>query len=131
MNDTAEEARNKKLVLDMWQAVIVDYSPEAVLKYIAPDYIQHNPAVPAGREFLYKAVKELAEHKKANPNAAPHTTKRLIHAFADGDLVALTWTLDVPEPANPSKTYVASAFDMFRVKDGMIVEHWDDVRKGE
>jgi predicted SnoaL-like aldol condensation-catalyzing enzyme len=129
-NDTEKEARNKKLVLDMWQAVIVDYSPDAVLRYIAPHYIQHNPAVPPGRAFLYEAVKAHAERVKADPNTPPHTTKRLIHAFADGDLVALVWALDVPEPSDPSRTYVASAFDMFRVQDGMIVEHWDDVRKG-
>ena len=130
-NDTEEEARNKQLVLDMWQAVIVDSSPEAVLRYIAPDYVQHNPAVPPGREFLYEAVKEQAGRKKVDPNTLPHTTKRLIHAFADGDLVVLTWNLDFPEPSDPSKTYVASAFDMFRLKSGMIVEHWDDVRKGD
>ena len=130
-NDTQEEARNKQLVLEMWQAVIVEYSPEAVLRFISADYIQHNPAVPPGRDFIYKAVKDLAEQKKSDPKAAPHTTKRLIHAFADGDLVALTWTLDVPESTDASRTYVASAFDMFRLKDGMIVEHWDDVRKCE
>ena len=130
-NQADRDRNNKQLVLDMWQAVIVDYSPEAVLKYLSPDYIQHNPAVPPGRDFLYNAVKELAALKRANPSAAPHTTKRLIRAFSEDDLVVLTWALDVPEPSDPSKTYVASAFDMFRVKDGMIVEHWDDVRKGE
>jgi predicted SnoaL-like aldol condensation-catalyzing enzyme len=131
MNDTEEEACNTQLVLDMWQAVIVDSEPEAVLQYILPDYVQHNPAVPPGRQWLYEAVTEHAQRMKADPNAPPHTTKRLIHAFADGDLVVLTWTLDVPEPSDPSKTYVAGAFNMFRLKDGMIVEHWDSVRKGD
>lgn len=126
-----QEARNKQLALDMWQAVIVDFEPEAVLRYISPDYIQHNPAVPPGREFLYEAVKQLAAERDANPAAPPHTTKRLIEAVAEGDLVVLTWHLDVPEPDAPEKTYVACSFDMFRYDQaGMIVEHWDDVRKG-
>lgn len=128
---TDVESRNRQRVLDMWQAVIVEYSAEAVLRYISPEYIQHNPTIPQGRDFLYKAVHDLAEQRKMDPTAAPHTTKRLIHAFADGDLVALTWTVDVAEPADPTRTYVASAFDMFRLKDGMIVEHWDDVLKVE
>lgn len=128
-SSTAEEAENRQLVLDMWHAVIVDSSPEGVLKYISPDYIQHNPAIAPGRKGLYEAIKHRAEELKINPNLPPHTTKRLIHAFADGDLVVLTWNEAVPEPSNPSKTYVASSFDMFRVKDGMVVEHWDDVRK--
>jgi len=126
--DTPEEAKNKQLVLDMWQGVIVDNLPEAVLRYISPNYIQHNPNIAPGRDGLYNAVKGLAEARK-NPNAKPHTTKRLIHAFADGDLVALTWDVDAPDPANPGKTYVANSFDMFRMKDGLVVEHWDDVRK--
>ncbi len=130
-NDTPEEKRNKQLALDMWQAVIVDYKPEAVLKYISPDYLQHNPAVPPGREFLYEAVKDLAAEKAKSPDAVPHTTKRLIHAFADGDLVTLVWDLDVPEPDKPGQTYIGYSFDMFRFEDGMIVEHWDDVRKGQ
>jgi len=131
MTDTPEEARNKQLALDMWQAVIVEYRPEAVLQYISPDYIQHNPAVPPGREFLYEAVKGLAAEAAANPDSPPHTTKRLIHAFADGDLVTLVWYLDVPEPDDPATVYTASSFDMFRFdKDGIIVEHWDDIRKG-
>jgi predicted SnoaL-like aldol condensation-catalyzing enzyme len=129
--DLALEARNKQLALDMWQAVIVEFEAEAVLRYISPGYVQHNPAVPPGREFLFEAVKQLAAERDANPGAPPHTTKRLIEAVADGDLVVLTWNLDVPEPDDPARTYVACSFDMFRYDaDGMITEHWDDVRKG-
>lgn len=129
--DLEREARNKRLALDMWQAVIVDFEPEAVLRYISPDYVQHNPAVPPGRAFLYEAVKQLRAEREANPSAPPHTTKRMIEAVAEGDLVVLTWHLDVPEPDVPGKTYVACSFDMFRYDDdGLIAEHWDDVRKG-
>lgn len=130
IRDTAQEAHNKQLALDMWQAVIVDYDPEAVLRYISPDYIQHNPAVPPGRDFLYNAVKELRAERDAKPDAPVHTTKRLVEAVAEGDLVVLTWYVDVADPDDPAKTYVASSFDMFRFRDGMIVEHWDDIRKG-
>ena len=125
------EARNKQLALDMWQAVIVDFEPDAVPRYIAPGYIQHNPAVPPGRDFLHEAVKQLKAERDAHPDAPPHTTKRLIEAVAEGDLVVLTWHLDVPEPDDPAQTYVACSFDMFRYDDdGLIIEHWDDVRKG-
>lgn len=124
-------ARNKQLALDMWQAVIVDFEPEAVLRYISPAYVQHNPAVPPGREFLHQAVKQLRAERDASPGAPPHTGKRLIEAVAEGDLVVLTWHIDVAEPNDPANSYVACSFDMFRYDDdGMIVEHWDDVRKG-
>ena len=88
-------------------------------------------AVPPGREFLHQAIKQLAAERAAYPEVPPHTTKRLIAAVAEGDLVVLTWHLDVPEPEDGANTYVACSFDMFRFdEDGTIVEHWDDVRKG-
>lgn len=125
--DTAQEGNNKQLVLDMWQAVIVEASPDAVLRYMSPGYLQHNPTVAPGREGLYNAVKQLREDLQ-KPGAKPHTNKKLLHAFADGDLVAVTWTQEFPLPSDPDKTYVTGAFDMFRLKDGLIVEHWDNVK---
>ena len=113
----------------MWKGVITDASPEAVLQYIAPDYIQHNMTLEGGRDGLYDAVVANNKQRDLDPNSTPHTTKRLIKAFADGDLVALIWVMDVPEPSDPSKTYVAHSFDMFRIKDDMMVEHWDAKRK--
>ena len=126
--DTAQEAKNKQLVLDMWQGGIVEASTDAVLKYISPDYIQHNPNVGPGRQGLYDGVKQLHEDLQ-KPNAKPHTNKRLLHAFADGDLVALVWVQEFPLPSDPSKTYETGAVDMFRLEDGLIVEHWDNVKR--
>lgn len=129
-HDTPEEARNKQRALDMWQAVIVESSASAVLEYMAPEYIQHNPLLESGRDAFYNAVKKDEERRRANPNAPPHSSSRLIHAFADGDLVVLTWYQDEKEPSDPSKTYVTGGFDMLRFnKEGKIVEHWDAVRK--
>lgn len=113
----------------MWKGVITDASPEAVLKYIAPDYIQHNMTLEGGRKGLYEAILAYDKQRKLDPTIAPHTTKRLIKAFADDDLVVLVWEMDVPEPSDPSKTYIGHSFDMFRVKDDMMVEHWDAKRK--
>ncbi len=126
--DTALEAKNKQLVLDMWQKVIVDGSPEAVLRYMSPNYIQHNPVIAPGREGLYQAIRKLHAELQ-EPGAKPHTNKKLLHAFADGDMVALTWNQDVPYPSVPGTTYPTLACDLFRVEGGMIVEHWDSVRK--
>lgn len=124
-----QEQANIQLVLDMWKGVITDASPEAVLKYIAPDYIQHNMTLEGGQKGLYEAILAYDAKRKADPSIAPHTTKRLIKAFADDDLVVLVWEMDVPEPSDPSRTYIAHSFDMFRVKDQMMVEHWDAKRK--
>lgn len=128
--DTAQEARNKKTALAMWQSVIVEGDADAVLRYMAPGYIQHNPILAQGRDALYQAIKAWKEKKNADPSTGPHTNSRLIHAFADGDMVVLTWYQDEPDPSAPGKTYTTGGFDMFRFdKDGKIAEHWDAVRK--
>ncbi len=33
----------------------------------------------------------------------------------------------LPDPDAPSKTYEAFAFEAYRVRDGMLAEHWDQV----
>jgi predicted SnoaL-like aldol condensation-catalyzing enzyme len=117
------QEKNRKLVVEMWQGVIVQLDEAAVMKYIAPDYIQHNPNVGPGRQGILEAVRRVKRGER------PHSVKRLIHTFAEGDLVVLIWDRDLPDPKNPGKIYTNNAFDMFRVKDGMIVEHWDDAHR--
>jgi predicted SnoaL-like aldol condensation-catalyzing enzyme len=34
-----------------------------------------------------------------------------------------------PDPTDSAKTYDSFWFDLFRVKDGKIVEHWDNAQK--
>ena len=51
------QERNRQLVLDMWQGVIVRLDEAAVARYIAPDYIQHNPNIGQGREGLLAAIR--------------------------------------------------------------------------
>jgi predicted SnoaL-like aldol condensation-catalyzing enzyme len=120
--ETPQETANRQMVIQMWQEVIVKLDDAAARKYIAPDYIQHNPNVGPGRQGLLDAMARTR-------GGGPHSIKRLIHSFAKDDLVVLVWDRDLPEPGDPSKIYTNNAFDMFRVKDGVVVEHWDDNAK--
>jgi predicted SnoaL-like aldol condensation-catalyzing enzyme len=45
--------------------------------------------------------------------------------MAEGDLVQVMFKRPRPEVDDASKTYMSFWFDLFRVKDGKIVEHWD------
>ena len=49
--------------------------------------------------------------------------------IAEGDLVALVWKRQLPEPSDTTKRYEAFSFDVMRVKDGKLVEHWDAAMK--
>ena len=49
----------------------------------------------------------------------------LVTLIAEGDLVILAFRRELPDPRSPGKTYTTTWFDMFRIEDGKIVEHWD------
>lgn len=96
------------------------------MKYIAEDYIQHNPNVQQGREGILVVTKLIRQQPEGF--VAPGR-KTPLHVVAEGDLVVVIWNQPQPDPNKPGETYIGQAFDMFRVKDGMVVEHWDDTRK--
>ena len=121
--EPTQQERNEQLVLDMWKGVITNLDEAAVMRYIAVDYKQHNPNVGPGRQGLLEAV------RRSKAQGGHHSIKRLIATFAKDDLVVLVWDRDLPDPKNPGRIYTNNAFDMFRVKDGMVVEHWDDAQK--
>jgi predicted SnoaL-like aldol condensation-catalyzing enzyme len=48
---------------------------------------------------------------------------------AEGDLVTLSFARELPDPADPAKKYTTTWFDMFRIENGKIAEHWDSAEK--
>lgn len=112
--DSAQEEKNKELVRTFYEDVFVRHqAKEAAEKYLAPDYKQHNPHVPTGRQpFIDYFVPYFAKQTEARSEI-----KRIL---ADGDLVA------VHVHAKRTKDDRGTAVvDIFRVKGGKIVEHWD------
>jgi predicted SnoaL-like aldol condensation-catalyzing enzyme len=101
----------KQLVTKAVDAIFGARDTAAVDRYLSPGYTQHNPLVPDGPA----ALKALIQQFKASPTYK-YERFRLI---ADGNLVAVhgRYTGIRPQPL--------VAFDLFRVKGGKIVEHWD------
>lgn len=114
-------AANKKLVYDFWREVLEAGHMDLAEKYMAESYVQHNPNVPTGRaafiDFFSKQI-------KPKP-IEPRVTAPLVAVVAEGDLVVLSFVRRVAEAKDPSKKYTTTWFDMFRVTDGKIAEHWD------
>lgn len=44
---------------------------------------------------------------------------------AEGDLVALVTMQEHAHPSRAGRTYTTTWFDLFRIADGRLVEHWD------
>ena len=113
MRYTAEEEANLALVRGLFDEVLNPMDSAAVDRFIAADYIQHNPNVETGREPL-KAFLDFI--KVENPQGV-HDVKRM---FADGDHVIVhyhvrRWPEDIGW----------AVVDIFRIEKGLIAEHWD------
>ncbi|PYK66799.1 MAG: hypothetical protein DME45_11620 [Verrucomicrobia bacterium] len=111
-------ARNKALVRDFYTTLLVGRDVDAAPRFLRTDYIQHNPQVPTGLKGFMDTFRERFAQK------LPADYKReLLNVIGDNDMVVVyvrqTWT------GRDGQHHQALGFDMFRVQDGMIAEHWD------
>jgi predicted SnoaL-like aldol condensation-catalyzing enzyme len=114
-------AANKRLVYDFWREVFEAGHMDLAEKYMAESYIQHNPGVPTGRAAFVDFFSKLA---KPTP-IQPRVKGPLVAIVADSDFVVLSFVSQRKDPKDPSKRYTTTWFDMFRVENGKIAEHWD------
>ena len=118
-------AANKRLVYDFWRDVFEAGQFQLADKYMAEGYIQHNPNVPSGRAAFVAFFSKIAKPKAPEPRVqAP-----LVAITAEGDLVVLSFVREGADPADPAKKYTTTWFDMFRIENGRIAEHWDAAPK--
>jgi len=120
-------ALNKKIVTDFYRLVFEPRNPDLMDQYIAPDFIEHNPQIQGGREGLIKFMKTLP--KPASDDIGPEMKTPPAHIVAEGDLVTFIFKQQVPDPKDKTKTYDRFTFDMFRIRNGKIVEHWDNATR--
>ena len=117
--------RNKKLVYNMWREFLEGGHMEVAEKYFKEDYMQHNPTAATGR----KAVVEFFS-RFSKPKPIADTIKAsVVSITAEGDLVVLAFAREMTDPADKTKKYSTTWFDMFRIEDGKIAEHWDNGTK--
>ena len=120
-----ELAANKKLVFDMWRAIIQGAHTELAPRYFTKDYIQHNPNVATGRDAMVEYMKST---RPVRPIDATITFP-VIAIMAEGDKVLIATVTYSPDPAAPGTKWAGTHFDLFRIQDGKIAEHWDSVPK--
>jgi len=114
-------AANKKLVYDFWREVFEAHHLDLAPHYLAESYIEHNPRFATGRDAFVENFSKAGPPKPIEP-----TIKRPVVAIvAEGDLVVLSFVREAADPKDTAKKYTTTWFDMFRVADGKIAEHWD------
>ncbi|WP_176590361.1 ester cyclase [Sphingobium sp. EM0848] len=106
-------AANKAIVLEAFETLFNRKDIAAARRFWSSDYVQHSAHVPAGREGLFGLV----------ANGSPDLRYENQLAVAEGDHVMLHGRFTgLGLPAN----WVV--VDILRLKDGVMVEHWDVIQ---
>ena len=121
----AHLAANKKLVYDMYRIIIGGSHYEMADRFFTSGYIQHNPNVQSGRDALVAYIKQTRPQRPLRPTI----TFPLIALVAERDLVVVTTVTREDDPDYPGRKYDTTHFDMYRIENGLIAEHWDHVPK--
>lgn len=108
---------NLALVRAFIQDVFVARNPEAARRYLAEDYLQHNPQVAPGREGFVSSLREWFAQAPADLREEP------LHLLVDGDWVLVHQRLRFT--GKDGQPHQVRGFDLYRVQSGHIVEHWD------
>ena len=119
LSNNPQLAANKKLVYDFWIKVFQTRDMKLAPQYMAENYIQHNPNVPTGRKAFMEFFGQFEQ--------VPVKSKidDLVNILAEGDMVVLAFKRELPDPQKTRNTYTTTWFDMFRIENGKIAEHWD------
>src|SRR5260221_8946432 len=109
MSQTKQE-KNKTLVLEAFDTLFNRRDYATAEHYWSPDYIQHSAHIQPGRDGLFNLIKSIPPTLKYEPGViAAHGDFVIIHGRFSG----------LGRPAN----WIAA--DIVRIKDGILVEHWD------
>jgi predicted SnoaL-like aldol condensation-catalyzing enzyme len=117
---------NKQVVLHIVRDLLEAGHWDQADQYISEAYIQHNPQIPSGRatvvDFFTKVL-------KVEPKPIPEKMQtKVVAVLAEGDLVTVVYPRNV-EAKGDVPAYTTTWFDMWRIKDGKAVEHWDPALK--
>lgn len=105
--------KNKRLVLEAFDALFNRRDYAAAEKFWSPNYIQHSAHIAPGRDGLFNLVRSLPGTLKYEPGTI----------VAEGDFVIVHGRFsNFGLPVN----WIAA--DILRIADGILAEHWDVIQ---
>jgi predicted SnoaL-like aldol condensation-catalyzing enzyme len=112
MSDANTE-KNKAIVLKAFDTLFNKRDYAAAERFWSPNYIQHSAHIAPGREGLFDLIKSIPATLKYEPGTI----------VAEGDIVIVHGRFsNIGLPVN----WIAA--DIVRIKDGILVEHWDVIQ---
>ena len=117
VEDLDRTEANKALAVSLIEDVLMGRDPSKITEYISADgYAQHNPQIKDGLGGIVEAIETLT----AQNNMFKYT--KLHKVLGEGNFV-----LTVSEGEWGGKSH--AFYDLFRMKNGRIVEHWDVIQE--
>ena len=112
MNDSKAE-NNKAIVLEAFETLFNRRDYAAAERFWSPNYIQHSAHIAPGRDGLFNLIKSIPPTLKYEPGVI----------VAEGDFVIIHGRFSgIGLPVN----WIAA--DIIRMKDGVLLEHWDVIQ---
>jgi predicted SnoaL-like aldol condensation-catalyzing enzyme len=124
-SDDPKLAANKRLVYDMYRIVLQAGLADRAGEFIHDDYIQHNPKADQGLSGVQDYIRSTRPEREIKDTL----DLPLIHLMAEGDHVMTSFVR--PEKDANGDTYYSTWFDLYRIEDGKIAEHWDPMLKSD
>ena len=112
---TVEESlknKNKAIALEAFNTLFNRRDYAAAESFWSPDYIQHSAHIEPGRDGLFNLVKRL-------PPTLKYERGTIV---ADGEFVIVHGRFS----GFQAVSWIAA--DILRIKDGLLVEHWDVIQ---
>jgi predicted SnoaL-like aldol condensation-catalyzing enzyme len=109
-----QQEKNKKLVLEAFDAAFNRKETDAFERYWSPNYIQHSAYIEPGREGLQKVI------------ASRPPEYRYEHGLimAEGDYVMVHGRF-----SNRGVPRAIITLDILRIENGLLAEHWDVIQE--
>lgn len=108
-SDLMSTDKNKELVSNMVNTVLMEGNWSKRDDYFSTEYIQHSPGVPNGTDWMASFEEGFKFYKS------------LEYVYGAGNYV-----LAMSEGYPDTKTGLSTAYyDLFRIEGGVIIEHWD------
>ena len=112
MNQTTE-SKNKALVLEAFDTLFNKRDYVAAERYWSPDYVQHSAHIAPGRDGLFNLIKSIPPTLKYEAGVIlANEDFVIVHGRFSGFGQPVNWI----------------AADILRIKDGILVEHWDVIQ---
>jgi predicted ester cyclase len=122
----ADQEANRVLIRSYIDEMWNKHEPSAADRFVAINYVEHNPALPSGlagrKQYVAKVLAAFSNY---------HGEIQDLVAEGDKVVARVEWTgtNDGPLDGRPAtgNKLVFSTSDFFRIENGKVAEHWDVV----